>query len=353
MLNLKKLIRQNQLTSFKRNNFLRLDKNERSFKFENKILNKIKDLISSSLIQSYPENIYDLKKIISKKENIDSRFISITPGADGALKYIFELFKSNKTKNIVTLFPTYAMLEVYSKIFQFKLKKIPRSLSKDISNKDFIKHSANFIYLANPNMPDGQIIEKEQILSLLKKLKRKKILLVIDETYINFSSHDSLKDLVKRHKNLIIIKSLSKSLGIAGLRLGYLIANPNYLSLIDKIKPLADISSLSAEIAIVLLKNKKYQKDYLEEIEKSKKFVKVQCQQLDLDLIETETNFFHLIFKNKFNEIQKKLEQNKILVRKNRVLINNNFQKTLRITYSNRKNMNFFFKKLKIVLNKI
>lgn len=353
MLNLKKLIRQNQLTSFKRNNFLRLDKNERSFKFENKILNKIKDLISSSLIQSYPENIYDLKKIISKKENIDSRFISITPGADGALKYIFELFKSNKTKNIVTLFPTYAMLEVYSKIFQFKLKKIPRSLSTDISNKDFIKHSANFIYLANPNMPDGQIIEKEQILSLLKKLKRKKILLVIDETYINFSSHDSLKDLVKRHKNLIIIKSLSKSLGIAGLRLGYLIANPNYLSLIDKIKPLADISSLSAEIAIVLLKNKKYQKDYLEEIEKSKKFVKVQCQQLDLDLIETETNFFHLIFKNKFNEIQKKLEQNKILVRKNRVLINNNFQKTLRITYSNRKNMNFFFKKLKIVLNKI
>ena len=93
MKTLKLLIRQKNDDKLRRNNFLRLDKNERNFKFNSKYLNKFKKVISSSLIQSYPENLSNLKKIIAKKEKINEKFISITPGADGALKYIFEIFK--------------------------------------------------------------------------------------------------------------------------------------------------------------------------------------------------------------------------------------------------------------------
>lgn len=353
MKTLKLLIRQKNDDKLRRNNFLRLDKNERNFKFNSKYLNKFKKVISSSLIQSYPENLSNLKKIIAKKEKINEKFISITPGADGALKYIFEIFKNNKRKNISSLFPTYAMLDVYTKIFQFKLKKVFRSVDETPFIKDLINNTTDLVYIANPNMPDGQIIEKREILYLLKQIKRKKIFLILDETYVDFSKHESLKHLVKKNNNLIIIKSFSKSLGLAGLRLGYILASPSVLNLIEKIKPLADISSLSAEIALVLLRDKQFQRNYLDEIKKSKELVRIKCRSINLNLIETETNFFHLVFRKKINEIYQKLKKNKILVRKNKVMLKNSFQNTLRITYSDRKNMNYFFKKLKLILSQI
>ena len=350
MKKLKLLVRDKANQNFKRNNFLRLDKNERNFEFDKSILKKIKKVISSSLIQSYPENLINLKNVIAKKEKINEKFISVTPGADGALKYIFEVFENKQEKKVSSIFPTYAMLEVYTKIFGFKFKKVLRSINENIPLKKLVDNS-NLIYLANPNMPDGQIIEEKVIINVLKEVKRKKMYLIIDETYIDFSKHKSLKDLIKKNSNLIIIKSFSKSLGLAGLRLGYILANPNFLNLVEKIKPLADMSSLSVQIALVLLRDKNYQRNYLDEIKKSKKLARSQCRKLDLNFIETETNFFHLIFKQKFNEIYRKLKKNKILVRKNKVFINNSFQNTLRITYSDRKNMNFFFKKLKSIIN--
>ena len=151
-----------------------------------------------------------------------------------------------------------------------------------------------------------------------------------------------MKNLVPKNKNLIVIKSFSKSLGLAGLRLGYLIANSNILKLVNKIKPLADISSLSAEIALILLRDSDYKKKYINEIKKSKKLVRHQCKKLNLKFIETETNFFHLIFERKTDKIQKILKKNKILVRKNKIIVDNIFKNTLRVTYSNKKNMKFF-----------
>jgi len=201
-------------------------------------------------------------------------------------------------------------------------------------------------------MPDGQVIEKEQILKLIKLSNKKNFFLIIDETYIDFSNYKSLKNLVPKNKNLIVIKSFSKSLGLAGLRLGYLIANSNILKLVNKIRPLADISSLSAEIALILLRDNDYKKKYINEIKKNKKLVKHQSKKLNLKLIETETNFFHLIFERKTDKIQKILKKNKILVRKNKIIVDNIFKNTLRVTYSNKKNMNFFFKKLKLILKK-
>ena len=187
----------------------------------------------------------------------------------------------------------------------------------------------------------------------MKKIKGKKIFLILDETYVDFSKNESLKNLVKKNNNLIIIKSFSKSLGLAGLRLGYMLASPSVLNLIEKIKPLADISSLSVEIASVLLRDKQFQRNYLDEIKKSKELVKKKCRSINLKLIETETNFFHLIFRKNLNEIYQKLKKNKILVRKNKIRLKNSFQNTLRITYSDRRNMNYFFKKLKLILNQI
>ena len=186
MKTLKLLIRQKTDDNLRRNNFLRLDKNERNFKFNGKYLNKFKKAISSSLIQSYPENLSVLKKIIAKKEKINEKFISITPGADGALKYIFEIFKNNKRKNISSLFPTYAMLDVYTKIFQFKLNKVFRSVDETPFIKDLINNTTDLVYIANPNMPDGQIIEKKEILYLLKTNQKKKYFLFLTRLMLIF-----------------------------------------------------------------------------------------------------------------------------------------------------------------------
>jgi len=135
-----------------RNNYLRLDKNEMISLFSKNFINQIKKKINSNTLTTYPEvkNIY---KLISKKYKVKENSIVVTAGSDLAIKNCFELLV-RKNDHIITLSPTYGMVNVYSKLFDAKQTKI--GFDKDLNLEldkllNSIKKSTVLIIIANPN----------------------------------------------------------------------------------------------------------------------------------------------------------------------------------------------------------
>ena len=276
---------------------LRLDKNERIIPFSKKTIIDIKKLVTNNILQIYPEDFDKTIALLAKIEKVNKKFVNLVPGADSGLKYLFEVL--SKKKKVVSIFPTYKMVEVFSKVYKQSLEKVFESqVDIKLLNNKYYKNTS-FLYIANPNQPSGNIIDQKKLLAIIKFAKKNKKYIIIDEAYIDFSSQISLSRLVKKYANLIVLKSFSKSIGIAGARIGYIVASTKINKMIDAVRSAGDISHFSLEILNYFLKKQKLWKKYLKDITSSKNFIKMICKKKNLEFKITEGNFFYIYLKKK------------------------------------------------------
>ncbi len=329
-------LKRDKISLFSRKNFLRLDKNERVSDFTSKIINKIQ--LDSFDLTAYPETgkIYaELSKLNKlKKEN----FV-LTAGSEFGIRMCFEYFCTNKKKKIITIEPTFGMVEVYSKLFNLKQIKINYDKRFRLNlNKllNVINKNISLIILANPNSPTGTIIEENTIISILKKSKKLNIPVLIDEAYEGFYRPSCLK-LIKKFSNLIILRTFSKSFGLAGLRAGYLISNKSLIKELYKYKPMYEINSAASKAVLFLLKNQRYVKDYINKTLIGKSFFERELKKFGIPFLKTYANFIHIKLGKKKKRIERELKKIKILTRKGPGV--NGYEDYLRVTLGPRKQM--------------
>jgi len=213
------------------------------------------------LITNYPSAQKDLVKILSNWVEVDSKYLAIGNGASEIIRII----NKNVTKKIVIPIPTFNEYEnslSNDNIVYYHLEEPEFNLNPDIYIKKIIESKSNITVIINPNNPTSQVIEREKLIYILENLPQT-VIILIDESFIDFSpykEHYSLVNSFYKYKNLCIIKSLSKNLGIPGLRLGYLLsANENFIQFIQKNIPIWNINSI-AEFFLELLP--KYKEEY-------------------------------------------------------------------------------------------
>jgi histidinol-phosphate aminotransferase len=340
---IKKLSRE-KLSLKTRKGFFRLDKNERISDFRNTIFNKIK--LSSFDLTAYPETgkVY---KSISKFFKIDNKNIIVIPGSEFGYRVCLEYF-NNKKKKIISLNPTFGMIEVYSRLFNIQRLDIGYDKNFELKFDLLLKNISSkisLIILANPNSPTGTILEKKKIFKILEKAKKKNIPVLIDEAYNGFYNFSYLK-FIKKYKNLLVLRTFSKSFGLAGLRAGFLATNKNMAQELSKYKPMYEINSIACKVVNYLLNNKKISKNYISETIKGKKYFEEELKKLKIPFLKTYANFIHIDLKNKKKAIEKDLLKNKILTRKGPGV--KGFESYLRITLGPTK----FMKKVILILKK-
>ena len=338
-------LRRDKISLSSRKNYLRLDKNERVSNFTNKIINNIQ--LDSFDLTAYPETgkIY---KQLSKINKLTKENFILTAGSEFGIRMCFEYFCTNKNKKIITLEPTFGMVEVYSKLFNLKQIKINYNKKFKLDfDKLYKKINKNIslVILANPNSPTGTIIEETSIINILKKSNRLNIPVLIDEAYEGFYRPSYLK-LIKKFSNLIILRTFSKSFGLAGLRAGYLISNKKLIFELYKYKPMYEINSAASKAVLFLLKNQKYVKDYINQTLIGKSFFEKELKKIKIPFLKTYANFIHIKLSTKKNRIEAELKKRKILTRKGPGVIG--YEDYLRITLGPKNEM----KKVITVLNK-
>lgn len=203
-------------------------------------------------INRYPDpQQKELKAVISKLKNIPVEQILLGNGSDEVLDLLIRMFCEPNIDNILILPPTYGMYEVLANINAVEVLKINLSESAFQPQNTAVLNTASanskILFLCSPNNPTGNSFEADRVEFLLKNFKG---IVVIDEAYIDFSNEESWLSRLKEFPNLVVVQTLSKAYGMAGIRLGMCFASEAIIATLNKIKPPYNINELTQISAI-------------------------------------------------------------------------------------------------------
>ena len=174
------------------------------------------------------------------------------------------------------------------------------------------------VFLCNPNNPTGKLVPKHIVLQIIKSAKAKSTIVFVDECFMELTvpQNQSIMDLVPRFENLFVLRSLTKSFGLAGLRLGYGVGSKALVSILDRIKIPWSVNGLAQEAGIAALDDGAFLAKTQHLIKKESQFLINSISGLDgFSCYDTDTNFILIKTKQPSKVLQKKLLRQNILIR--------------------------------------
>lgn len=300
--------------------FMRLDLNENASIISDSILLKLRNF-GAETIYMYPE--YDvLNSQLAKYNGVRKSQILAFNGSDQAIDSIMRaLFNVGDTLLIPS--PVFSVFYHFARVNQ--LKVMPLYYKKGYQGVSIqwsfpIKEAIDVLrsakpkglILVNPNNPIGVGMPQEYLAELVKMCKRRNIYLVIDEAYYEFYG-SSAKSFLKSYPKLVIIRTLSKYFGLAGLRIGYIISDEVLIKQVKKVRTPWSVSNFSVYAALVLLRNKKYVSDKNKDLHKYKNDLLEFFHKNSTKSYMTETNFLVVEVDNS-KQLLRSMKRNGILL---------------------------------------
>ena len=194
-----------------------------------------------------------LKEKLAFVKQITANQIFIGNGSDECIDILFRTFCEPGKDNIIICPPTYPMYEVSANINDIAIQKAPL-LSDYQLNLAHIEQLVNahtkIIWICSPNNPTGNSLDRIDIETILNHFEG---IVVVDEAYINFSKQKSFVQSLIDYPNLVVLQTLSKAWGLAGLRLGMCFANPQIIGYLNKVKAPYNINIVTQELALQAL----------------------------------------------------------------------------------------------------
>ena len=265
----------------------------------------------------YPDpNQRQLKAKISQENMIPEESIFLGNGSDEAIDLLIRAFCEPTKDHILIFPPTYGMYQVSGDIHNVEVDRVLLNNSFQLDMKrvlSAIQRQPKIIFLCSPNNPTGNLFSKTDIYLILKSTRG---LVVIDEAYIDFSEDQSWIEALNDYPNLVLLRTFSKSWGMASLRLGKCFANPEIITIINKIKPPYNIPGPVQALAYKALSNKKQKNGWVREINVQREWLRSRLSGFSsvITVYESDCNFLLVKFE-KSKMIFEKLISNHIIVR--------------------------------------
>lgn len=267
-------------------------------------------------INRYPDpHQKALKAKVAEIKGISADSLFIGNGSDEAIDLVYRVFCVPGASNAVSIAPSYGMYEVAAAMNDIEFRKV--QLRPDFSMDTEAMLSAadsktRLMFICSPNNPTGNSFPAEQIEDLLERFGG---VVVLDEAYIDFSVRPSLTSLVKRYPNLIVLQTLSKAWGMAGLRIGLAIADPAVIALMSKVKYPYNINVLAQKMALMKLDEAAKDKAVAEIVGQRFRLEKelAKCPEVK-GIYSSDANFLLVRFENP-DEVYERLLAGGVIVR--------------------------------------
>jgi histidinol-phosphate aminotransferase len=201
----------------------------------------------------YPDPMQTaLKEKLSTQLSIASDQVFLGNGSDEAIDILIRIFCRPARDKVIICPPTYGIYETCAGINDIAVIKISLDGSFQPDTDNILKQSARLIFICTPNNPTGNIIDRSKIELLLKHFPG---IVVIDEAYIHYSSQHSYVHELAIYPNLVVLQTLSKAWGMAGLRLGMAFASRELIAYMNKVKHPYNINTVTQQLALQALDN--------------------------------------------------------------------------------------------------
>ena len=302
----------------KKEDIIKLGSNENPWGPSKKAIEAIQK--GSTEINRYPESdLSELKKEIANYSGVATHEIIVGgDGADEIIDVLAKVFIDPGDEFIVPL-PSYMYYEFLFKPYgavpvygRWDLEKNTLDLDSVL---DAISEKTKVIFLCSPNNPTGTLIPQEDI---IKVLKATDAIVVVDEAYFEYSEVNNV-NLINEYPNVFIMRTMSKVLGLAGMRIGYGLASGEMIEYMHRIKPVFSLTKLSYIAALHTLKDKNYITESIEKGIESREFLFNELSKIkSLNVFKSYSNYILIgIEKTGFKafELSKELLKKGIIVR--------------------------------------
>ncbi|MGV8878282.1 MAG: histidinol-phosphate transaminase [Sphingobacteriaceae bacterium] len=234
-----------------------------------------------------------VKNRISEIKGVPVPNIFLGNGSDEAIDILYRSFCIPDTDNVIIVPPTYGMYEVSANINDIALQKIPLTADYQLNLEgiaEAINPQTKLIFICSPNNPTGNSINRDDIETILANFNG---IVVIDEAYINFSRNKSFIQELTEYPNLVVLQTLSKAWGLAGLRVGMAFASEEIIEVFNKVKPPYNINEASQALALQALENVKQVNDWIKEtlLERDRLVLGLKDFKFVTDIYPSDANF--------------------------------------------------------------
>lgn len=239
----------------------------------------------------YPnDGCEDLREKLSELLDKTPQELLIGNGSSELIDYIMKAYLEYN-EIVVSISPSFAMYKIYTIINKGKYEDYPLENMEYLNVEGFIRFiqdkGAKLVFLSNPNNPTGSIISKEDLRKIVSSVDG---MVVLDEAYIEFSDYP-LEDWTREFKNLIVLRTFSKAMALAAIRLGYMIAHKEVIGYINRVRSPYNVNSLTQKVALESLESLDKIYDNIGIIKSERMRIKEELDRLGFKTFPSWTNF--------------------------------------------------------------
>lgn len=303
---------------------IKLDLNEFDFAHHPDVYKYICDSVIKPKSITHYSNVYNentnvLINQLCDYNQITQNQILLSAGSDDSLEYLIERYIKPDT-HVLVLAPSYSYFECVIKRYTSNIHYIPLDFNNhdDLNIDNCMAFYESYldnavVYIVNPNNPLGTLISKKSIERMIHKYQKTKF--IIDEAYIEFIFDKTCVDLIHDNKNIIITRTFSKAYGLAGIRLGYMMANEETINYIKVLYNEKNVTDLAKAGGIAIFKNINYYEDIIQEICNIRNDFQEFLNSLGIYYVPSQSNFVSFYVGENVYKFLELLEQNSVYIR--------------------------------------
>jgi histidinol-phosphate aminotransferase len=275
-------------------NIVKLASNENPFGPSPMALEAIKNELHN--LYMYPEKSFlDLKKILAQVNKVEAKNIVVGHGSETIIQLIPQLYLNPGEETIIAD-KTYGRYEEACKLMDGIIRYVPlKNYRYDLEAiANAINKKTKIVWICNPNNPTGTIVTKQEVEKFLNEIP-KEVAVVFDQAYIEYVDDlecaDGLEFIKKGYENVIVLRTFSKAHALAGLRLGYGIANEKVCQMLDRIKEPFNLNRLSIVAGPASLADKNWLNRSINENKNGRDYLTSELKKLGYKVVPSQANF--------------------------------------------------------------
>jgi histidinol-phosphate aminotransferase len=296
---------------------IKLDSNE-NFALDGEFVSQVtQEAARRTDLREYPIDELDgLYTQLARYTGINKRYIGAGSGSDQIIELLLTTLAGRKRSRAAVFVPTFSYFINRCELHGMTVDKVPLDKNFELDVDRFAKSArkADLVYLCSPNNPTGGQVPRKDAVKLLDRLDG---LVLVDEAYADFAGYSLAKEATKRD-NVIVLRTLSKAFGLAGARVGYMIAGQKAAGVFrSTIQSPYPVSTLSLTIATGVLERADFVKKTIEGIKGERKRVFERLAGMDgiIRVFRSDANFLFVETGKNYSAIAKALEKEAIVVK--------------------------------------
>lgn len=298
-----------------RTGYLWLDMNENPEGLPEAFVKQTFDKINPLTISGYPHKD-ELIELIAEKEGLVPEAVTLTNGSDEGIKLMFETFTREGGK-VVAVTPSFEMYRIYAEMKGVTLDAAAYDETFHVHVEDVINRideNTNVVVLLNPNSPIGSEYSEDEYERIISRSQEVGALVFIDEAYVPFGV-ESQVSLTKQYDNVLILRTFSKLCSLAGLRVGYILGNPELIQYIENAEGSYNVNTIGILFATELLKNPEMLQRLADIQEQGKQYLCDQLMRHGYEYLGKYGNYVLIRTHRDPKEVAAKLREEKILIK--------------------------------------